>query len=382
MTHFRLWAPARARVDLELNGGTVPMAPASDGWHEIDAPASPGTRYRFRIGEAAVPDPASRRQDGEWSVVTDPHAYRWQDAAWRGRSWEETILYELHAGLMGGFKGVEDHLPSLAELGITAVELMPIAQFPGARNWGYDGALPYAPAQAYGTPDDLKRMVDRAHALGLMVLLDVVYNQFGPDGNYLPLYAPGFFREDRHTPWGAGIDSRKEEVRRFFIDNALYWVREFHIDGLRLDAVHAIGDDGFVADLARAVRGGAPGRQVHVVIENERNDARLLAEGGLAQWNDDFHHAVHVLLTGERGGYYGEYADEPAQGMAISLSGGFVRTRGGQDLRLPPDRLREFPPEPRPHRQPPLRRAPDGAGRRDGAAGRHRPCSCSRRRSR
>ncbi len=301
-----------------------------------------GTRYRFRVGDAAVPDPASRRQDDDWSVVTDPDAYRWQDAAWRGRPWEQTILYELHTGSMGGFGGIEEYLPSLAELGITAVELMPIAQFPGERNWGYDGVLPYAPARAYGAPDDLKRMVDRAHALGLMVFLDVVYNHFGPDGNYLPLYAPGFFREDRHTPWGAGIDFRKEQVRRFFIDNALYWVREFHIDGLRLDAVHAIDDDSFIADLACAVRDGAPGRQVHIVVENERNDAKLLAKGGFAQWNDDFHHAVHVLLTGERAGYYGEYADAPLRALAASLAGEFVQKRSGSGPSLPPTAFVNF----------------------------------------
>ncbi|MEJ1968364.1 MAG: malto-oligosyltrehalose trehalohydrolase [Rhizomicrobium sp.] len=342
MRRFRLWAPACARVALELSGGTVPMARTSDGWHEADVPAPAGTRYRFRVGDAAVPDPASRRQDDDWSVVTDPDAYRWQDAAWRGRPWEQTILYELHTGSMGGFGGIEEYLPSLAELGITAVELMPIAQFPGERNWGYDGVLPYAPARAYGAPDDLKRMVDRAHALGLMVFLDVVYNHFGPDGNYLPLYAPGFFREDRHTPWGAGIDFRKEQVRRFFIDNALYWVREFHIDGLRLDAVHAIDDDSFIADLACAVRDGAPGRQVHIVVENERNDAKLLAKGGFAQWNDDFHHAVHVLLTGERAGYYGEYADAPLRALAASLAGEFVQKRSGSGPSLPPTAFVNF----------------------------------------
>ncbi len=205
-----------------------------------------GTRYRFRVDGRPCPirRRACRTETGASSPIRD--AYRWQDGSWRGRPWEETVLYELHAGLMGGFQGDrEASARALAELGITAIELMPIAQFPGTRNWGYDGVLPYAPAQAYGAPDDLKRMIDRAHALGLMVFLDVVYNHFGPDGNYLPLYAPDFFREDRHTPWGAGIDFRKQQVRRFFIDNAVYWVREFHVDGLRLDAVHAIDDDGF-----------------------------------------------------------------------------------------------------------------------------------------
>ncbi len=342
MTLFRLWAPACARIDLDLAGTILPARPADGGWHEIEIPAPPGTRYRFRIGERAVPDPAARAQDRDWSVVTDPSSHRWQDVSWRGRPWEETVLYELHAGLLGGFRGVETHLPRLAALGITAIELMPVAHVFGARNWGYDGVLPYAPNAAYGTPDELKQLVDRAHALGLMVFLDVVYNHFGPAGNYLPLYAPSFFREDRHTPWGDGIDFRQPEVRRFFIDNAVAWMRDFHIDGLRLDAVHAIGDDDFLIELADEVRQSAPDHHVHLVVENERNDGRLLARAGLAQWNDDFHHAVHVMLTGETAGYYGEYAQAPAEGLARSLSGRFIRERSGPAPRLPPTAFVNF----------------------------------------
>jgi maltooligosyltrehalose trehalohydrolase len=342
MTRFRLWAPACTHVGLDVTGNVITMPQIMDGWFDVEADASVGARYRFLIGEQAVPDPASRLQNEGWSVVTDPDVYPWTDGSWRGRPWEETILYELHVGLMGGFQGVEDRLAALAELGITAIELMPIAQFPGIRNWGYDGVLPYAPARAYGSPDDLKRLVDRAHALGLMVFLDVVYNHFGPDGNYLPLYAPDFFREDRHTPWGAGIDFRKEQVRRFFIDNALYWVNEFHIDGLRLDAVHAIDDNEFLVELVDSVRAAAPERYVHVVVENERNDAKLLAEGGIGQWNDDFHHAVHVLLTGESEGYYSEYADAPAKGLATSLSGKFIRERSGPGPELAPTAFVNF----------------------------------------
>jgi len=336
VTRFRFWAPACDDVGLDVEGRATTMSAIMDGWFEAETEAPAGTHYRFLIGDRAVPDPASRLQDDGWSVVTDPNAFLWHDGAWRSRPWEETVIYELHAGLMGGFKGIESHLRQLAELGITAVELMPVAQFPGNRNWGYDGVLPYAPASAYGRPDELKHLVDRAHALGLMVFLDVVYNHFGPDGNFLPLYAPSFFREDRHTPWGAGIDFRKIEVRRFFIDNALYWVNEFHVDGLRLDAIHAIGDNGFVADLAREVREAAPERHVHIMVENERNDAALLRDARIAQWNDDFHHAVHVLLTGENEGYYGAYAEAPAQGLAKSLSGGFVCERSGPGPRLPP----------------------------------------------
>jgi len=341
VTRFRLWAPACETAGVELGGNVTAMTAKQGGWFEAEIEAPPGSRYRFLAGGKPVPDPASRMQDGAWSVVTDPHAYPWHDEAWRGRPWEETVIYEVHAGLAGGFAGVEALLPSLAELGVTAVELMPVAQFPGTRNWGYDGVLPYAPASAYGAPEDLKRLVDRAHALGLMVFLDVVYNHFGPDGNYLPVYAPQFFHADRHTPWGAGIDFGKDQVARFFIDNALYWVREFHIDGLRLDAVHAIGDDAFVARLAREVREAVPGRQVHVMAENERNDAALLQSTGIAQWNDDFHHAVHVLLTGESEGYYGDYVQAPAQGLARSLGGGFIVERSGP-ARLPPTAFVNF----------------------------------------
>jgi maltooligosyltrehalose trehalohydrolase len=335
-------APACARVELELGDAVLPMRPEGDGWHEAEASAAPGVRYRFRCCEMTVPDPAAHAQDGDWSIVTDPHAYHWQDTAWRGRPWEEVVFYELHAGLLGGFEGVEAQLERLAELGITAIELMPVAEFFGTRSWGYDGVLPYAPAAAYGEPASLKRLIDHAHGLGLMVFLDVVYNHFGPTGNYLPHYAPPFFRQDRHTPWGAGIDFRKPQVRRFFIDNAIHWVREFHADGLRLDAVHEIGDDDFLVELAREVRASAPERQIHLVVENERNDGRLLARAGMAQWNDDFHHAVHVLLTGETGGYYGEYARDTAADLARSLSGHFIQERSGPAPPLPPTAFVNF----------------------------------------
>lgn len=336
MTRFRLWAPAAARVELDLAGNRLAMQAAKGGWHEIEADAPPGTHYRFCVDDRMVPDPCARQQDGDWSIVTDPDAYRWHDESWRGRPWEETVIYELHAGLLGGFAGVEAHLARLADLGVTAIELMPIAHFFGRRGWGYDGALLYAPSAAYGTPDALKHLIDAAHARGLMVFLDLVYNHFGPVGNYLSCYAPDFFRADRHTPWGAGLDFRQPEVRRFFIGNAQYWVRDFHIDGLRFDAVHAMGDDDFLVELADAVRASAPTRPVHLMIENERNDGRLLARAGLAQWNDDFHHAVHVLLTGETGGYYRDYAKAPAAGLARVLAGHFIAARSGPGPRLPP----------------------------------------------
>ncbi len=347
-TRFRLWAPDCEDVQLEIAGAdSRTMTAAGDGWREVVVSAPPGTQYRFRVGDTLVPDPASRAQNGEFSIVTDPTRHVWRNADWRGRPWEETVLYELHPGLMGGFRGIGERLPDLRDLGITAVELMPIADFPGARNWGYDGVLPFAPDERYGSPDELKQMIDTAHGLGLMVFLDVVYNHFGPDGNYLPSYAKRFFRGDRHTPWGDAIDFRRPQVRRFFIENALYWTRQFRVDGLRLDAVHAIDDDGFLRELARAVHDDVlDGRHVHLIMENENNDAALLERDFDAQWNDDFHHALHVLLTGERAGYYADYADDPIQKLARVLREGFVyqgqhsrnvgRPRGTPSGHLPP----------------------------------------------
>ncbi len=305
------------------------MPSDGEGLRSVIAVGGAGAHYRIRIGdELRVPDPASRAQDGDIgdaSLVVDPSAYKWRCKDWRGRPWEEAIFYELHAGLLGGFAGVEAQLGRIAGLGFTAVELMPVADFPGRRNWGYDGVLPFAPDRAYGTPDELKRLVDRAHELGLMMLLDVVYNHFGPDGNWLPEYAPQFFRSDRQTPWGGAIDFREPMVRRFFIENALYWIHEFRFDGLRLDAVHAMQDEEFLAELAGEVRASAHSwRHIHLVVENDDNDADLLRGGFNAQWNDDFHHALHVLLTGETEGYYADYAPDPTRALARALGEGFV----------------------------------------------------------
>ena len=276
--------------------------------------AGPGARYRYRLADGlAVPDPASRAQGRDVhdpSLVVDPRAYRWRHPDWRGRKWPETVLYELHAGSLGGFAGVAARLPDLAGLGITAVELMPVNDFPGQRNWGYDGVLPFAPDAAYGAPDELKALVDAAHGLGLMIFLDVVYNHFGPDGNYLAAYAPGFFRTDIATPWGAAIDFRRPEVRRFFIENALYWLMEYRFDGLRFDAVHAIAAPDWLDEMAAEVRATVePGRHVHLVLEHDGNVADHLRQGFDAQWNDDAHHVLHVLLTGEADGYYADYAE-------------------------------------------------------------------------
>ena len=303
-THFSLWAPGAHSVVLKIEGSEpLAMAPQTGGWHEAEAPVGAGARYRFRLPDGAlVPDPASRFQPNGVhgpSLVTSPDAYAWQCESWRGRPWQEAVIYELHAGLLGGYRAVAARLQALAEMGITAIELMPIAEFSGTRNWGYDGVLPFAPESAYGTPGELKALIDEAHALGMMVILDVVYNHFGPDGNWLHAYAPAFFREDLHTPWGAGIDFRREEVRRFFIENALYWLGEFRFDGLRLDAVHAISEPDWIAEMADEVRTALPGRHIHLILENEHNAAEHMRGPVDAQWNDDFHNTMHVLLTGE-----------------------------------------------------------------------------------
>jgi 1,4-alpha-glucan branching enzyme/maltooligosyltrehalose trehalohydrolase len=271
--------------------------------------------------------------------VLDPAAYPWRDAAWRGRRWEEIVLYELHLGTFsrqGGFAGAVEHLDYLRELGITAIELMPIAQFPGQRNWGYDGVQLFAPACCYGRPDALKALVEACHARGLAILLDVVYNHFGPEGNYLPLVAPDFFTERHHTPWGAAIDydgPRSRPVRDFMTHNALYWLEEFHFDGLRFDAVHAIADDSqpdILTEIAETARSRITEREMHLVLENDRNEARRLArrEGRAtlynAQWNDDLHHALHILVTGQNSGYYADYADRPAAHLGRTLATGFA----------------------------------------------------------
>jgi len=321
-------------------GDRVVMEPAGDGWFEAEAACGAGTRYRFLPPDGtAIPDPASRAQDSDVhsaSIVVDPTSYHWRQPQWMGRPWHETVLYELHAGVLDGYAGIARQLQRLAELGVTAIELMPIAEFPGARNWGYDGTLPYAPEHSYGTPDELRALIDAAHGHGLMVFLDVVYNHFGPDGNYLPILAPEMFRKDVSTPWGPAIDFRRPEVRRFFTENALYWLLDYRFDGLRFDAVHAISEGDWLDEMAAEVRRAVGSeRHVHLVLENDRNDAAYLAHAFDAQWNDDAHHVLHVLLTGEREGYYEDYIDKPAEQLARCLRDGFIyqgqpsRHRGG-----------------------------------------------------
>jgi maltooligosyltrehalose trehalohydrolase len=339
---FRLWAPAAKRVDLLL-GKPHRLRRGEGGWFSIEVPGiKAGARYKFRIDdEIDVPDPASAFQPDDVSgpsELIDHSSYRWRAPDWRGRPWQETVLLETHVGTFtsgGSYRAMIDRLDHLVANGITALELMPLADFAGLRNWGYDGVLWYAPDHAYGRPDDLKALIDEAHLRGLMVFLDVVYNHFGPEGNYLSRYAPEFFTEAQ-TPWGSAIDYRVPEVRAFAIQNALYWLREYRFDGLRLDAVHAIvelGEGSMLGDLSRAAGelAAETGRHIHLVLENDDNRSTLLdprqdpPRGQYrAQWNDDYHHAWHVLLTGETQGYYSDYAKSPASDIARALASGFV----------------------------------------------------------
>jgi len=370
---FRLWAPAAERVDLCLQGEGeetfLPLEPQPDGWFCLETDrAQPGVLYQYRInGERRVSDPVSRFQPQGVhgpSQVIDPHSWDWQDEGWQGRPWQEAVIYELHVGCFtteGTFAAVIDKLDYLVELGVTALELMPVASFPGTRNWGYDGVLPFAPDPSYGTPEDLKKLVQEAHRRGIMVLLDVVYNHFGPEGNYLHLYAPDFFTNRYQTPWGAAINfdgPGSHWVRQFFIHNALYWLEEYNFDGLRLDAVHAIFDQSepdILVELAETVRhrSDAP-RPAHLILENDNNEAWYLRLADVkdsllynAQWNDDLHHALHVLVTGETSGYYADYQEQPIRHLGRCLSEGFAyqgedspfrnkRPRGEVSRDLPP----------------------------------------------
>lgn len=344
---FRLWAPqAQAVAWVAAGHDDHAMQADGEGWFSVVVPrADTIDRYAFRIdGQLTVPDPASRSNpDGVHAAsrLIDPLAFDWPDEAWRGRPWHEAVIYELHVGcftLAGTFLAAIERLDALVALGVTAIELMPVAAFEGQRGWGYDGVLHFAPHAAYGTPDDFKQLVAAAHARGLMVLLDVVYNHFGPDGNYLHVYAQTFFNADVPTPWGAAINFGGpgcDTVRDFFIHNALYWIEEFHLDGLRIDAVHAMHDPSptpAIDALVQAVRTG-PGRQrpVHIVLENEHNDAHRLARPPAtqpaladAQWNDDVHHAVHVMATGETDGYYIDFAAAPRALLGRALAEGFA----------------------------------------------------------
>jgi maltooligosyltrehalose trehalohydrolase len=367
---FRLWAPGEKRVDLMVDGRDDPLAmtPAANGFFETFVKGlGPGVRYRFAISNGRqVPDPASRSQPEDVngpSEAIDPSAYLWRES-WEGREWNDIVLYELHVGAFspeGTFAGAAPKLAHLAELGVTGIEIMPVGDFSGRRNWGYDGAFPYAPDASYGRPEDFKSLVEAAHGNGIAVLLDVVYNHFGPEGNFLPLYAPDFFTSRHKTPWGDAIQfdgANSRPVRDFFIENALYWIEEFHLDGLRFDAVHAIKDDtrpDLLDELAGRLRSRFR-RPIHLLLENESNDPRRLARRGgktdlyTAQWNDDIHHVLHVAATHESNGYYAAYGQTELLGRAVAEGFAYQgemmpyrdAPRGGPSAGLPPGAFVSF----------------------------------------
>ncbi|MBX6333569.1 MAG: malto-oligosyltrehalose trehalohydrolase, partial [Gemmatimonadaceae bacterium] len=371
-TRFAVWAPRATRVDVVITAGPSAgrhaLAAHAGGVFEGVVPgAGAGTDYAYSLdGGPPRPDPMSRWQPHGVhgpSRVVDPRTFTWTDAGWTGIAMPDYVFYELHVGTFtaaGTFDAVIPHLAELAALGVTAIELMPVAQFPGTRNWGYDGVHPFAAQNSYGGPEGLARLVDAAHAHGLAVALDVVYNHLGPEGNYLGEFGP-YFTDTYHTPWGAAVNfdgPGSDEVRRYVIDNALSWVTDFHVDALRLDAVHGIFDasaEHILAELAARVhaQGARLGRRIQVIAESDLNDPRLVrprARGGYAldaQWSDDFHHAVHVALTGERRGYYAGF--HGARDVAAALERRFVyegqyaphrdRRHGASATDVPADRF-------------------------------------------
>ena len=341
--HFRVWAPRCREVAVEIEGlESAALQSETDGYFSLwSLPARAGMRYRFRLdrGEKALPDPASRFQpEGPHgpSEIVDPGDFAWTDGAWRGRAREELIIYELHVGTFtpdGSWKAASRELPALAELGITCLEIMPVAEFPGRFGWGYDGVNLFAPTRLYGGPADFRRFVDRAHAFGIAVILDVVYNHFGPDGNYLKLFSAAYFTDRYDNEWGEAINFDGPEsgpAREFFVANAGYWIDEYHLDGLRLDATQAIFDrsgDHIIAAVARQVRSAGRGRITFVVGENEPQHAKLVRpaeRGGYgldALWNDDFHHSAMVALTGRHEAYYSDYRGRPREFVAAAKHG-------------------------------------------------------------
>jgi maltooligosyltrehalose trehalohydrolase len=363
---FRVWAPELAPIELRLLKGDrrISLEQTSRGYHEVlITDVEPGERYFFHLSpDKDRPDPASRLQPdgvhGPSQIV--PREFAWRDEGWQGLRIEDYIIYELHVGLFtaeGTFAAIISQLDHLAELGITALELMPVAQFPGRRNWGYDGVFPFAAQNSYGGPAGLKKLVDACHRRGLAVILDVVYNHLGPEGNYFTEFGP-YFTDRYQTPWGRAINfdgPESDEVRNFFIQNALQWIGEFHVDALRLDAVHAILDRSpitFLEQLVQAVKGEAArlDRRIYLIAESADNNARLVRErarGGYgldAQWNDDFHHCLRTLLTGERDGYYCDYGEFPQ--LLKAYREGFVysgeysefrrRSHGSSSRDIPP----------------------------------------------
>lgn len=337
--HVRVWAPSSTKIALVIESRTpreIVLGREPGGYASAFVPGlAAGDCYRFRIDDGAqlYADPASRFQpDGPFgpSQVVDPSEFAWTDAGWRGIEPDRHVIYELHAGTFtraGTWAAASAELPFLAELGVTTIELMPVAEFAGDRNWGYDGVNLFAPEHVYGTPDDLRRFVDRAHQLGLAVILDVVYNHVGPSGNSLAAFAPEYFHHDRANDWGDAMNFASPPVREFYSENAAYWISEFHLDGLRIDATQAIhdaSDDHIIAAIARRARAAAPERRVWLVAENEPQDTALVCELGLdAMWNDDFHHTARVAATGVIDGYLHDYRGT-AYELVAAIRHGFL----------------------------------------------------------
>jgi len=364
MGSFRVWAPRAGRVDLVIAGERRPMGGGGRGWWEVDGvPAHAGTRYAYSVdGGEARPDPRSPSQpDGVLglSEVVDHAGHEWRDASWRGMPLAESVIYELHTGTFapeGTFDGVFERLPHLVELGVDAIELMPVAEFAGERGWGYDGVDLFSPHHAYGGPAALKRLVDACHAAGLGAVMDVVYNHLGPVGNFLAEFGP-YFSSRHKTDWGAGFNfdgPGSDDVRRFVVDNALMWIRDYHFDGLRLDAVHVIVDHSPVHILEQlAVEVETAGDELHrstfLIAETDLNDPRIVRsrdEGGYglaAAWSDDWHHALHAAISGERTGYYRDFGSIEHLGKALKQAWVFdgmwsehrQRTRGRKPIGLP-----------------------------------------------
>ena len=357
---FQVWAPTRQRVELVLHPGLPSsqrrsLARTDTGvFAGVFADISPGNLYAYMLdGEGPFPDPASRFQPQGVhgpSAVVDSSAFGWSDGAWRGAALEDAVVYELHVGTFTGagtFAAVTERLPYLVDLGVTVLELMPVADFPGARNWGYDGASLFAPSRAYGAPDDLRRLVDTAHRLGLAVVLDVVYNHFGPDGAYASVFSPFYLSTRHRSPWGAAVNLDGQGaggVREFFMENALHWLHEYHFDGLRFDATHSLIDDSprhFVAELAARARASLPHRRVLLIAEDDRNLATIVrspADGGWgldAVWADDFHHQVRRLAAGDRDGYYEDFTGTTADLATTIRQGWYYRGQFSTHRRAP-----------------------------------------------
>ncbi len=331
---FRTWASGKSAVELVMvdDSGApsqeLPMSRDAEGYYHVENPeASAGNLYKYRLDGRLFPDPASRFQPQGVhgpSQIIDPSTFRWTDSGWRRPDIDDWIIYELHVGTFtpqGAYRAVIDHFEHLIRLGVTVIELMPIADFPGKRNWGYDGVALYAPCHSYGTPDDLRHFIDAAHQAGLAVVLDAVYNHLGPDGNYLGDYSPSYFNAKHHTPWGSAFNfdaDDSEVVRRLFIENAIYWLEEFHFDGFRLDATQAIPDDS-AKHLIQEITEETQKRGGWIICEDPRNDRRIVTsreKGGYgcdAVWADDFHHVVRVQMTGENEGYLGYFQGTPEE---------------------------------------------------------------------